>query len=81
MRNDDEKNLTGCSRWHAGDRSDASQTAEQSGEYRALDRALQALWAMSASLRNEPPYVVLPVRVPWCSGWQSVQRGARPVPA
>jgi hypothetical protein len=81
MRNDDEKNLTGCSRWHAGDRSDASQTAEQSGEYRALDRALQALCAMSASLRNEPPYVVLPVRVPWCSGWQSVQRGARPLPA
>lgn len=68
MRNDDEKNLTGCSRWHAGDRSDASQTAEQSGEYRALDRALQALCAMSYAF-------------PGCSGWQSVQRGARPVPA
>jgi anti-sigma factor RsiW len=63
MRNDDEKKLTGRARRHADDRSDASQTAERPGEYRALDRALQALCGGSAPSRNEPPYVVLPVRV------------------
>ena len=65
MRNGDEKNLTGCSRWHAGARSGASQTAERSKEYRALDRALQALCATSASVQNEPLYVVPPARVRW----------------